>query len=196
MLIEDEAQWYGREVAGRHYRGDLVVHSFGRGKPVSLLGGGVLVSKPELTELVGQRAKRLVPESAGGLRWRARTALYNLLLAPTAYGLVARLPFLELGVTRYHPLTAIRLMDADRLRRLGVNIDRYCERGRSVQQRVHSMLAAAAPQGLIDLPAAADCLETDLLRYPLPCRDRLMRDRLYQALQRGVVDGLSFHSRR
>lgn len=189
LLIEDAAQWYARDAASRRYRGDLVVHSFGRGKPVSLLGGGVLLSTPEFAQTVQCRVARLARAPAGCMRWRAKAALYNLLLAPRAYALVASLPFLQLGATRYHRLAATTLMDDCRLRHLAANLDRYNARGRDVQWQIHTMLATVAPEGFVDLPAAQDCLDADLLRYPLLCPDRVTRDRIYRALQREGLGG-------
>src|SRR5580700_2083909 len=47
-LIEDDAQWYPEKTGGAGLQGDLVCLSFGRGKPVSLLGGGALLVREAL----------------------------------------------------------------------------------------------------------------------------------------------------
>ena len=49
IVIEDSAQWYpdadGETPISSAYHGDLVVLSFGKGKPLSLMGGGALLIK-------------------------------------------------------------------------------------------------------------------------------------------------------
>ena len=47
VLIEDSAQAFPRDGGGDFWQGDLVVLSFGRGKPVSLLGGGAVLYRDE-----------------------------------------------------------------------------------------------------------------------------------------------------
>ncbi|CBL44145.1 Glycosyl transferase, group 1 [gamma proteobacterium HdN1] len=52
LLIEDSAQWFPEGDPSTDFCGDLVVLSFGKGKPVSLLGGGLLYDhRGDLREL-------------------------------------------------------------------------------------------------------------------------------------------------
>ena len=51
VLIEDDAQYLPLDSEPASYCGDLVIHSFGRGKPVSLVGGGaLLIRRPALSD--------------------------------------------------------------------------------------------------------------------------------------------------
>ena len=47
-LIEDDAQWFPETTTKYPLKGDLVCLSFGRGKPVSLLGGGAILIKSDI----------------------------------------------------------------------------------------------------------------------------------------------------
>jgi dTDP-4-amino-4,6-dideoxygalactose transaminase len=107
--------------------------------------------------------------------------------SPRAYWLPAGLPFLHLGETRFHPLAAVRGMDAARLELLGVNVDCFRQRNRQIQSTLAGILKelAARTGALIDLPSTC-CLPAGyvLLRYPLllapGARDaayNLMRDK-------------------
>ena len=122
LLIEDSAQAFPLCMEKPFWGGDLVVLSFGRGKPVTLLGGGaVLVRDPVLGKLLPEGASHY----DGGRLIRLMAMLYNLMSSPNLYWIPQGLPFLRLGDTRYHPLTAIESMEPARLRLLDRNISEY-----------------------------------------------------------------------
>src|SRR5690606_320674 len=90
VLIEDNAQWY--PTGRRPLVADYVCLSFGRGKPVSVMGGGALLRR------IGIRPASLPfnpehpPMPAGKSRGRWELALHNMLLNPLLYGLVSWMP--------------------------------------------------------------------------------------------------------
>lgn len=182
MLIEDSAQAFPAGVDTGFWKGDLVVVSFGRGKPVSLLGGGAVLFRDG-------RLGELLPETAGtavnpGMAFRLQAALYNRMLSPRFYWLPKSLPFLHLGETRYHPLEQLRPMDAARLGLLPANIDAYRRRPDTARESMAELVAhaAAAVPSVIDLPAVCGMPRSRrLLRYPL-LLDRLMLDSVYTDL--------------
>lgn len=102
-LLDDAAQALGARVGDRPAGGfgDLGLFSFDKGKNITCLEGGALVgSDPRLvSELDADR-----PSPANGAHF-ARNALklgaYSLLLRPTLFGMVRRLPGLGLGLTRW-----------------------------------------------------------------------------------------------
>mgnify|MGYP000147273201 CR=1 FL=1 len=166
VLIEDCAQAFpiGAEaVAG--LGGDMVVLSFGRGKPVSLLGGGAVLSRPELSHLLPPAGP-----SAAGLRARARFRLramiYNVLRQPRLYWLLNALPFSGLGRTVFKPLPGL-LPAQPSIDCLGANIDRYramTNRGCELRAELAEVLSGCA----LDLAAACAAPENArLLRLPL-----------------------------
>lgn len=182
VLIEDSAQSFPRDAQGiGESSGDLVVLSFGRGKPVSLLGGGaVLARDAALSRLLPQRTVRPsdMPARVG---FRLRIAIYNFLRRPSAYWLLDALPFLGLGETVFKPLRAIEPATAS-LDSLGANIDAYRQDGRA-QRHLCAMLADRKLRGVVDLAAACgENVTTRLLRYPLLID--AARDHVHTALQR------------
>lgn len=187
-LVEDDAQWYPELGGGVVLRGDMACLSFGRGKPVSLLGGGLLLVRETLFDRLGEawpQAHLALPEETSAAALRGKIALYNLLLRPQLYALLSRNPLLKLGATRFKPLPAIRGIEPLRVRLLAANVSRHRERARDNEARVRELLAAHP--ALLDLPRQLAPRAQRLLRYPLLCRDGATRDRLWQRLR---ADGL------
>jgi dTDP-4-amino-4,6-dideoxygalactose transaminase len=174
LLIEDSAQ-----AMPEHFEfecaGDYVVLSFGRGKPVSLLGGGaVLAADGDLLEALPQPHRP--PGGAAALTLKAH--LYNLLRRPRCYWLPQALP-LGLGETRFQPLKVVGGMDRYRERLLAGNLQAYRARSAAAQQ----LLAPAVSNlpGLTDLAAACGA-NGRLLRYPLLFSEPRLRDEALREL--------------
>ena len=210
LLIEDSAQAFPSCEDPDFWQGDLVVLSFGRGKPVSLLGGGaVLCRSPSFGDLLPTPSGE---QNAVGwtedMYLRLKVAIYNRMISPRLYWLPQSLPFLHLGETRFHPLSEITAIDPVRKSILPSNIDAYQKRDQAVQREITAMIREvdAAAIGMIDLPTVCEVpLERKLLRYPLMVEisvrnqlfDRLMKaglgpSRMYPAQLKNIpgVPGL------
>lgn len=175
-LIEDNAQWFPEPFPNASLQGDLVCLSFGRGKPVSLLGGGVLLVNtafeiPNISDVV-QIADVV------GTAFFAKALAYNALLSPALYGPVSKLPFLQLGVTQLKTLSVIQAMDARRLALLSSNIQTYLRRSPTCVEHI----AAEMPTPIIDLHARFGNRAGRMLRYPILLRDRRARDAVLKKL--------------
>jgi len=187
VLIEDSAQVFPHESETSIWSGDLVVLSFGRGKPVSLLGGGALLYRDELfKELVPEPTEQVTAGAYQSTVFKAKTALYNLMIKPWLYWIPQGLPFLGLGETRFHALTRIGGMSRVRLNLLPANIEQYRSADLAIQKALSNMLAELALRSgsIIDLPRCCGVPETRrLLRYPVLVTAGV-RDRLYEQLRR------------
>ena len=177
LLIEDDAQWFPEPFPAATLHGDMVCLSFGRGKPVSLLGGGVLLiantlELPDISDVV-QAAEE------AGSAFPAKALIYNALLSPWLYGPVSKLPFLQVGVTKLKTLSAIRAMDARRKKLLAANIQAYLSRS----QRCADAIAAELPAVVVDLTTCARERAGRWLRYPILLPNREIRDAALQKLQ-------------
>lgn len=177
LLIEDNAQWFPEPLPQPELEGDLVCTSFGRGKPASLLGGGVLFARAGLAQLVP--AQRIAAPLPQGRSAALKRVVYNRLLARHCYWLVNRNPLIELGATRYKPLPAIHALDAARLEALSAVVARYQASPRTTEQR---WLEALARLPGIAMPARERAGR--LLRLPVLCDSAERRDRLWRALDR------------
>jgi dTDP-4-amino-4,6-dideoxygalactose transaminase len=183
LLVEDSAQSFPVHGESVFWSGDLVVLSFGRGKPVGMLGGGaVLYRDPDVGEMLARS-----PDPAPRDRWfRLKAATYNLLISPRLYWLPQAMPFLGLGETRYRPLTGIGPMEAERYRRLGLNIHEYQQADSVLQSRITALVHSLVQSGrnLTDLPAACRLpASRRLLRYPLLMSAQAGRDRCLRRLR-------------
>ena len=180
LLIEDNAQWFPDE--GADLVGDCAIASFGRGKPINLMGGGLLLLRDDLTppglKMEG-RAERL-----SGMLYTGKLLAYNILITPQFYGLLDRLPFLAAGETIYKELADIALMPMYAQRLILANIESYRARDLSTQMALSEMVLRSG--GLIDLPETAlgvgAARKARLLRYPLLARRPENRDYLLEVL--------------
>lgn len=188
LLIEDSAQAFPCDSTAGCWRGDLVVLSFGRGKPVSLLGGGAVLFRDErFAGLLPDTDDRGSIPGGNAVALGVKAWLYNRMLSPRIYWLPQVLPFLHLGETRFHPLPAVKPMDANRRSLLPANIAAYCRRHERGVADIAALVAAAQAggrTGFVDLPAACGYpAPNSLLRYPLLLA-RDARDTVHDRLRR------------
>jgi dTDP-4-amino-4,6-dideoxygalactose transaminase len=100
-LVDDAAQSLGSSHDGVPVgaRGQVGVLSFGRGKPLSGLGGGALAWTGE----EGPAEPEPAPGGAAPLRAMARVCTYALARRPRVFALLAGIPTLGIGETVYDP---------------------------------------------------------------------------------------------
>jgi len=168
ILIEDSAQYFPGGDEDIEWNGDFVILSFGRGKPVSLLGGGAVLCREEGLHQALPCRDVLDVGFKKRLSFLIKAKLYNLMISPYLYWLVKLLPFLHLGETRFHELLSIGAIDRQRLELLAANIRRY-QGYKGVDICRKNMTKVLAPlQTVINLPAICNVRNNRrLLRYPL-----------------------------
>ena len=184
VLIEDSAQYFPGDRAEQDWQGDLTVLSFGRGKPVSLLGGGaVLCNNPAMAELLPDFQHSSVSAKERVL-YKLKARLYNAMISPTLYWLPQALPFLHLGETRYHTLPEIKAMDKQRFGLLATNIRCYQGDNNADYRTEMISLMLERHKAVVNLPRICNApLNRRLLRYPI-LLDAADRNRIYQNLKR------------
>lgn len=199
-LIEDSAQVFPPSSSGNGVA-DYVVLSFGRGKPINLMGGGaLLVRKDHGQESAGVLGALREVQISAGTAWRFRRWLFNLLLTRTLYGLMERIPFLGIGQTVFHPLVSIdRQALVEGLLEAGVK-----------EFNTRKNNGAAYSKALLKLsgdgwvPLAPECFgeaalaglvpaSPILLRYPLLAPSRQIRDKALLELNRGGIGASAFY---
>lgn len=183
FLIEDRAQSLPMHIK-EGSSGDLVVLSFGKGKPVTLLhGGAVLIRHPALVGRV-MRPRRQNPVPAlQTVRQCLKIAAYNLLIHPRCYWTLKYLPMLHLGETRYKPLSAIEPMSSAAAAILEHNVRNYYRREDRTGSIRKMLISFRSGGGVIDLPEVCGCGNARLLRYPLLLASRAQRDRCLRQLK-------------
>jgi dTDP-4-amino-4,6-dideoxygalactose transaminase len=181
-LIEDSAQWFPENGARRLLLSpaDAVILSFGRGKPVTLLGGGTVLLAEQHSEAHNTLALNRQEHDP---RLSLKAKLYNTCIRPTWYPWVTRLPGLGIGLTRFRNLDRIRAMDGCRLRLLAHNVRDHLSRDRW-RERAIADLVAPRSDLFLDLPQQHGERAGRLLRYPLLVQEPFMRDRILRHLGR------------
>lgn len=167
-LVQDWAQCLPQ--SPQHWAGDFQVFSFGRGKPLNLLGGGAATGVPQSAPLEVAANLRQSPLAA---------ALFNLATVPWAYGWISRLPGLGLGQTRYHAPTPLRPAPAALARRLAVAVPSWCQHSNYSVAPWLPRLAGWRSLGIEALSAVdAQPAHGAPLRLALLARDAAHRDRI------------------
>lgn len=178
-IIEDNAQWFPSSKEQHQFLGDYLVFSFGRGKPLSLLGGGVLFSREPLNvDNVILQGKN----STGSQL--IKTHLYNILLKPHFYCCLNRAPFLHLGETHFHQHEQITAIGNFQKSIFFANLHQYQQRDRKLEKEYEKLLAQFDVQSLSSLKSERQMC---LLRYPVLCKSVEQRDKLLRLLN---SDGL------
>lgn len=177
IFIEDNAQWFFEQGTETPFLSDYVITSFGRGKPVSLLGGGAVFSQHPLQP---STLNSLQPAQHSAL-YPLKARAYNLLLNPHAYWFLNNNPFIKLGLTQYKPLQQVALLAPQRLALLPANWQAYGQRSRALEN--HYLHTLSALNGYNTHAGMGTHRHQRLLRMPLLCRSLSQRNGLLQALQ-------------
>ncbi len=186
-FIEDNAQWFPELNHQKSLTGDIVCLSFGRGKPVSLLGGGAAIVNDEL--LQNPKIKSIIAqhESNGtgnnSLTYILKCLAYNAIINPALYSLINYVPGLTIGKTIYKPLESINTLDNLKARFLSLNIDSYIHSEPTAQLYLQTRLDDISDD-IINLPTKYLDRTKRLLRYPILTEDRITRDSLLNELTR------------
>lgn len=189
-IIHDSAQYLPVENVGS-WTGQHVVFSFGRGKPLNLLGGGLLLSRRPIPTL---------PESEG---FSMRQALlgssvaafaFNALTHPLLYGLSSRLPGLGVGETVYRDLNALSLPNAKLLMRVEAAWDEYRTRPGYDSSYWRAALDSWSDAGISLLRCDEQMEAHGLnLRLPLLCKSRAQRDHLLAQINTAGLGGSAMY---
>jgi len=103
VVIEDAAQG-GYTTESLNTVSDYIVTSTGRGKPVSTMGGGYLITRQDndnITLLLSDYSQLESPSKLAGFIIIIKIILVNILLNPYLYTIPFSIPFFRLGETIY-----------------------------------------------------------------------------------------------
>jgi dTDP-4-amino-4,6-dideoxygalactose transaminase len=186
FVVDDAAQSLGARVSGRWCGtgGDVGLYSFDKGKNVSAIDGGAIVTDdPRIAEVVARSVSRLPRASSGetGLAL-VKLAAYTLFLRPGMYWIPNGIPMLGLGRTVYatdYPITrhprALSALAVTMLRRL----PEYTARRRT---NAAMMLDALRGEARVHRIEPSPDSEPAYLRLPLLLETRTLRDRAVASL--------------
>jgi len=153
------------------------VFSFGRGKPVPLCHGGLLVSKDRLSSSARAIVSPGTNSAIWNLGYKAKIRLFHAVQNEFLFPFVSALGLV--GQTEYKDLNKVSAMSDAAKELLDANVDQFLTSQPTLTDRIRSILASLDGE-FIDLtssiPNDKNC--TRLLRYPLLAKDRESRDAL------------------
>jgi dTDP-4-amino-4,6-dideoxygalactose transaminase len=184
-LIDDAAQCLGATQGGRPCGtfGDAGFYSLGRGKGITTMGGGVLVTRrDDLAGEIGRRVRALPrPGRLHALITAVEALAYSAMLAPSRYWIADRL--LDLGGSHFEPrfpldgLSGFQARLADRVWSAAgeYNAARRC--------RADTLRSGIDGVEGIEVPRPMEAAEPVYLRFPILARDRAHRNALLARLR-------------
>jgi dTDP-4-amino-4,6-dideoxygalactose transaminase len=178
-LIEDSAQ-LGPISSAFQPTADLVVLSFGRGKPAPA-GGGALLYRAEIEHAVGDLLEALPRPRSGTLGWRTRMIAQNAAMTRPGFGLARRLPGLAIGETCFKALAEPERLPPAWARQVESVLATWNRRSGSVAE----LVTQAERAGVCPIASALGWDgRSPLLRLPILANSQSQRDRVVAVLER------------
>jgi perosamine synthetase len=191
FLVDDAAQCLGATKEGKACGsfGDAGFYSLGRGKGITTMGGGILVThRPDLAQRIAGTVRDLRRPSAWAVGVAVAGALaYSAMLRPSRYWLLDHVPFLELGASRFEPDFPIARLSAYQTRlaaRLFPRLDSYNEIRRHDADQLRSGIEGV--EG-IEIPRPGEGTSPVYLRFPILARDAVHRSHLLRRLREAGI---------
>ncbi len=187
FLIDDAAQSLGAALGGKSCGtfGDAGFYSLGRGKNITTMGGGILVTqredlarriRTEVAKLPHPSCLRVLPSTVSSL-------LYGIMLPPSRYWLLDRIPFLGLGLSAFDPdfeMTQLSSYQKRLASRILTLVDPY---NRIRQANAHQLQIEINGVEGIEIPQPVSETNPVYLRFPILARDENHRSRLIRRLR-------------
>ncbi len=184
-VIEDVAQGMGAKFGKRYLGtfGDLSFYSLGRGKNITTVEGGIILSQDEeISSLIKQELADLRPNN--GFVFFFKSLFYKVFLNPHLYWIPEKLPALEIGESRFSPefdLSSISEYQAQ----LGIHLLQRLEKiNLSRISNARYLIAALKDLDKISLLSSPTEAYSVYLRLPILFKESSERERIYCSLKR------------
>jgi len=197
FLIDDAAQCLGAALHGKACGtfGDAGFYSLGRGKNITAMGGGILIThREDLAELITQEMSRVpMPPIRDACAAAMSALIYGIMLRPSRYWILDRIPFLGLGVSRFDPNFSIARLSPYQSRlasHIFPLLDLYNRHRRDNADQLRRAIEGI--EG-IEIPRPVQGADPVYLRFPILTRDQRHRSLLLRRLrQAGIAASASY----
>ena len=197
FVIDDAAQSLGASRAGALSGtcADAGVFSFGRGKPVPAMEGGLAVTNSEfIAEAIQTEAGQLSRSSlVHSAQLLFETFAYSLFLNPGLYWIPNSLPFLKLGTTEFDPDFPLTSMSPLSNALLPIMMAKLPGLLRVRAANAASIAAALAGNSSFSIPRPSSDSAPGYLRFPVLAGDEETRNRVVAALQAAGIGASAFY---
>lgn len=187
MIIDDAAQAFGIRNGGRYLGtgGDVGFYSFGRGKNLSLVGGGLIVTDNDTIadNIAGMIDEHIAHNAVSG-SGLIQTLFYNFAVRPSVFNLVSHLPGTNLGRSEYKPdfdVAGLAIEKVRLLARIYSRIDGLNSHRAETADRYMELLDAA--EG-ITIPRSRLTGHPGNLRFPVLIHDPARRAEILRKAKR------------
>ncbi len=191
FLVDDAAQCLGATQEERPCGtfGDAGFYSLGRGKGITTIGGGILITQREdLAQSIEQEVRKMHRPSAREVCVAIGSSLvYSSMLRPSRYWIVDRVPFLRLGASRFEPNFPIGKLSAYQ-RRLATELLPLLDSYNGIR-RDHADQLRSGIEGVegIEIPRPVEGASPVYLRFPILTRDGTHRSYLLRRLREAGI---------
>jgi len=190
-FIDDAAQSLGAKWNGQAAGtfGDVGLYSLDKGKNITSLQGGLIVTNDDAIAHALQKTIAQLPPTPTitVVIYLIKTLIYSLLLRPGLYWIPRSIPFLGLGQTAYetdYPVTqfspTLAALGFTLFNKLDAINGTRTHNGNAIRKRIQS----AKTVRTIALPAEATPV---YLRFPILVQDAVKRSKLIEALEQAGI---------
>ena len=195
-VIEDAAQAMGAKLNEEYVGtiGDVGFFSLGRGKPMTTMGGGViLTNNDQLKDKISSQIGILTQNSklkTQNFKFIMQSLAYSIFLNPRLYWIPVMFPFLHLGETIYDPEFSIGPFTKIQAQQGLFALQRLKEENTLRYEKGKNYLKRLGQRNGMFSPKPIDASSPIYLRYPIFLKDKNERDITYQTIK---VQGLGGH---
>ncbi len=197
FLVDDAAQALGavRDGQPAGARGDVGLFSLGRGKALSAMEGGLIVTSSEdIAHAVEQELAHFPPPSSLHGAWLAVQLLaYSALLRPGLYRIPRSMPFLKLGVTEFDPGFAVAGLHP-LSRSLFLSLLNQLQSMNEVRRENAEWIISALQGHLkLSVPRLGADTQPTMVRLPVIASDEDTRALVLKRLRQAGIDASAFY---
>jgi dTDP-4-amino-4,6-dideoxygalactose transaminase len=197
FFVDDAAQALGASRNG--YRsgscGDVGLFSFGRGKAVTAIEGGLIVTNSEeMFQAIRDEARHLPVPSLRRTGWLLLQMMaYTTFLNPYLYWVPDSLPFLKLGATEFAPDFPVTSMVEISKALLPQLIAKVADMNRIRRNNAAVIARALAANPKLRTPERSADSQPTFIRFPVIAPDEDTRNRAVGRLRRAGIGATSFY---
>ena len=186
FVLDDAAQALGATLEGKFAGtlGDVGFYSLGRGKAISTMKGGLIVTNSdEIARAVQLRVSTLAHPSWGsGASLLSQMLVYSVFLRPRLYWMPNSMPFLELGVTEFNPEFPTEELNSLSRALLPGLFDELQGFNEIRQANANTIIRALGDNPRFWFPKPVLNAQATYVRLPIVARDKTTRDQAVNRL--------------
>jgi perosamine synthetase len=197
FLIDNAAQALGASINGRFAgtTGEVGLYSLGRGKALTTIRGGVIVTNSEeIANAIRAEVAELPSASrADGAGLLIQMLAYSLFLTPRLYWIPNSLPFLGLGRTEYSPSFKVERLPPLAKALLPQLMAKLQRVNQVRQENARIFIHALSGNASFMIPRPIANSQPTYIRFPLIAKEPSTRDRALHDLRAAGIGASPFY---